>query len=438
MERTRLTNQRVERAKCPSDKKQAFLWDSETPRLAVRTTAAGAKAFIFEGKLDRRTIRLTIGKPSNWTIDSARKEARRLQSLIDQGIDPRDVKREQQVAREKAERQAEKDKDTTLKALLDLYSDHCLAQGKRRFAAAVRSATKCHLVEADPYLAKMAAKKITPEQVAGLVRRVMEAGKGRTAGAFRSYLAAAFNCARKAPVSAELPAAFIDFDIKSNPVDPVPAIPVNARQRTLSKDELKAYLKGLDGADRIDMALRLAVYAGGQRMSQLLRARTEDYDTEAKTLTLWDPKGNRKTPRKHIVPLGTVGASILADLVKMAEAEESALLFPSKAGTPIHVSNPGKRVSEISTDMDGEVFNLLDIRRTIETMLAGLGVGRDIRAQLLSHGISGVQAVHYDQHDYLKEKRATIRKWEAFLRRLMEGKGRKVISLNEAKQGRAL
>lgn len=434
MERTRLTNQRVERATCPRGKNQAFLWDTETPRLALRTTAAGAKAFIYEGKLDRRTIRLTIGKPTDWTIDSARKEARRLQALIDQGIDPRDLKREQREARETAEKEAKKAKTNTLKALLDLYADHCLAQGKRRFAAAVRSATKCHLTEAAPDLAGTPAKDITPEQVAGLVRRVMEAGKGRTAGSFRSYLAAAFNCARKAPVSAELPAAFIDFDIKSNPVDPVPAIPVNARQRTLSKDELKAYLKALDGADRIDMVLKLAVYAGGQRMSQLLRTRVEDYGPEAKTLTLWDPKGNRKTPRKHIVPLGAMGASIVSNLVELAEADESPLLLPSAAGTPIHVSMPGKRVSEISKQMGGEVFNLLDIRRTIETMLAGLGVGRDIRAQLLSHGISGVQAVHYDQHDYLKEKRATIRKWESFLKRLIDGEGKKVISLREAKQ----
>ena len=434
MERARLTNQRIERATCPPGKNQAFLWDTDTPRLALRTTAAGAKAFIYEGKLDRRTIRLTIGKPTDWTIDSARKEARRLQALIDQGVDPREVKREQREARETAEKEAKKAKNNTLKALLELYADHCLAQGKRRFAAAVRSATKCHLNEAAPDLAGTPAKDITPEQVAGLVRRVMEAGKGRTAGSFRSYLAAAFNCARKAPVSAELPAAFIDFDIKSNPVDPVPAIPVNARQRTLNKDELKAYLQALDGADRIDMVLRLAVYAGGQRMSQLLRTKVEDYDPEARTLTLWDPKGNRKTPRKHIVPLGALGASIVSGLVELAEADESPLLLPSAAGTPIHVSMPGKRVSEISKQMGGEVFNLLDIRRTIETMLAGLGVGRDIRAQLLSHGISGVQAVHYDQHDYLKEKRATVRKWEAFLKRLIDGEGQKVISLKEAKQ----
>jgi hypothetical protein len=37
-----------------------------------------------------------------------------------------------------------------------------------------------------------------------------------------------------------------------------------------------------------------------------------------------------------------------------------------------------------------------------------MGVSRDIRAQLLSHGISGVQAQHYDRHDYLKEKHNTF------------------------------
>ena len=76
---------------------------------------------------------------------------------------------------------------------------------------------------------------------------------------------------------------------------------------------------------------------------------------------------------------------------------------------------PGPRVTEIATTMKGEPFDLRDIRRTVETMLASLGVSRDIRAQLLSHGISGVQAQHYDRHDYLEEKRATLIKWERHL-----------------------
>lgn len=92
MQRERLTLERIRRFACPEGIKQAFLWDSEIPRLAVRATA-GAKSFIFETKLNRRTIRITIGDVRAWLIEDARAEARRLQTLIDQGIDPREEKR---------------------------------------------------------------------------------------------------------------------------------------------------------------------------------------------------------------------------------------------------------------------------------------------------------------------------------------------------------
>ena len=75
----------------------------------------------------------------------------------------------------------------------------------------------------------------------------------------------------------------------------------------------------------------------------------------------------------------------------------------------------GKRAAEISASMGGESFDLRDIRRTVETMLAGLRISKDIRAQLLSHGISGVQAAHYDRHEYIDEKRVALVAWEARL-----------------------
>jgi len=65
--------------------------------------------------------------------------------------------------------------------------------------------------------------------------------------------------------------------------------------------------------------------------------------------------------------------------------------------------------------MGGEPFDLRDVRRTVETMLASMGLSRDTRAQLLSHGISGVQAAHYDRHGYTDEKRAALVAWEARL-----------------------
>jgi integrase len=61
---------------------------------------AGAKSFIFESKLNRQTVRVTIGDVRAWTLSAARDEARRLQTMIDQGIDPRQEKRERIAAAE--------------------------------------------------------------------------------------------------------------------------------------------------------------------------------------------------------------------------------------------------------------------------------------------------------------------------------------------------
>ena len=97
-----LTAGAIERLACPAEKQQAFLRDSNTKGLRVRVTAAGAKSFVFEAKLNRQTIRRTIGDVSNWSIEQARIEARRLAVMLDTGTDPREVERQQQAAVEAA------------------------------------------------------------------------------------------------------------------------------------------------------------------------------------------------------------------------------------------------------------------------------------------------------------------------------------------------
>ncbi|MBL8402372.1 Arm DNA-binding domain-containing protein, partial [Accumulibacter sp.] len=86
MNRERLTPDRIRRLTLSEGQAQSFLWDTDAPRLAVRVTA-GAKAFICEAKLNRQTVRVTIGDVRAWTLAAARDEARRLQTMIDQGID---------------------------------------------------------------------------------------------------------------------------------------------------------------------------------------------------------------------------------------------------------------------------------------------------------------------------------------------------------------
>src|SRR4029077_3243895 len=60
-------------------------------------------------------------------------------------------------------------------------------------------------------------------------------------------------------------------------------------------------------------------------------------------------------------------------------------------------------------------FQLRDIRRTCETELARMGVSKDVRAQIQSHGLGGIQGRHYDKYDYMTEKATALRAWAKYL-----------------------
>lgn len=113
-ERVNLTAGAIDRMVCPADKQQAFMRDSEAPGLRVRATAAGAKSFVFEAKLNRQTIRRTIGDVRSWSIEQARTEARRLAVVLDNGQDPREIEHQQQA--DKAAAQAAAVAQTALDA----------------------------------------------------------------------------------------------------------------------------------------------------------------------------------------------------------------------------------------------------------------------------------------------------------------------------------
>lgn len=104
--RVKLTAGRVDAFTCPAGKSQAFLWDTVAPTLALRATPTGRKTYVFESRLNGATIRITIGDVKSWLLDSltgdrdaktARREANRLAQLVDSGIDPRELERQQKA-----------------------------------------------------------------------------------------------------------------------------------------------------------------------------------------------------------------------------------------------------------------------------------------------------------------------------------------------------
>ena len=114
--RIRLTLDRIRKLPPPEGKQAVYVFDDDPKQLSVRVTPAGAKSFVFAGKLNKVPLRVTIGDVKVWSLDDARTEARRLQALIDQGIDPRQEKAERLAAVEAKREEARRVEAPALEA----------------------------------------------------------------------------------------------------------------------------------------------------------------------------------------------------------------------------------------------------------------------------------------------------------------------------------
>lgn len=316
-----------------------------------------------------------------------------------------------------AKAQAQAREKYTLEALLRAYTDHLERIGKGQSARDARSLFKVNILDPAPALAALPAKEVTKAALATRIREVRESGRERSAGKTRAYLFACYNLALRAEGDTSAPAALIPFEIVSNPVAGIKAIPVRPCSRVLTREELRTFIGKL-GDGLTDQALKLALFAGGQRGEQLLRAKVSDFDPASGVLRLLDSKGRRQLPREHQLPLAPVAAGLCKALVERAREvrpEEADPPLFATSRTVLSLDTLSRRVAEISQEMEGPSFLFRDLRRTSETEMAGLGFSVDLRGQLLSHGLGGVQAVHYDRHSYLPEKKAALEKWERHL-----------------------
>jgi integrase len=291
----------------------------------------------------------------------------------------------------------------TLKNLLTDYCDHLEALGRTSHRDA-RSIFKLHITEAWPKIAARPASEVTAEQVADMMRKLLEAGKGRTANKLRSYARAAYQTARSARSKASVPVKFKAYGITHNPVgDTSPDETANkAAKHPLTLEELRTYWQAIKAIPGFRGALlRLHLLTGGQRLEQLAALKTADVSADA--ILLFDGKGRPgKAPRPHQVPLIPTAAAALSEC-----APKGLYALSTDAGKR-HVA--AETLSQWAMEAGAGIpeFQTKRIRSGIETLLAAARVSTEIRGRLQSHGISGVQARHYDGHDYMDEKREAL------------------------------
>jgi len=309
----------------------------------------------------------------------------------------RALKVQQGVAAEQSQR--------TLRKLLDTYVEYLKAQGRRSHVDA-RQIFDRHAIEPWQKVADAPATELTPDQVLDMLRRLMEAGKGRTGNKLRSYLRAAYQCALDVRVVASIPLAFKAFAVQVNPVAQTRRSPQydRADKRPFTLAELRAYWRLIADVPGTPAAvLRLHLLTGGQRIEQLVRLHAADLRDDA--IRLYDLKGRPgQGARPHLVPLVGQAQSALREL---ANGQGVFAISTTGGKKPISV----RTMAGWANDLVGEAivgFQLKRIRSGIETLLASSGVSREVRGHLQSHGLTGVQARHYDGHDYMAEKRQAL------------------------------
>lgn len=334
-------------------------------------------------------------------------------------------------ASEAAKRADEARKSNTVGKVLGAYCDR-LDRDAKASAAQVRKMLARH-VEPTRYWT-MPALDFTAEHAVAVLAPLVEAGHEREAQKLRAALRAAFKRAAEAATDPKASADLRAIGLRADPLSALRTIErrdPGTRERALSPDEWRRLWVALKDEPASDAALlRLHVLLGAPRVEQLARCTLADFDTEAKTLKMLDGKGRRTRPRVHLVPVIEAAARELATM--HGGGSLGPHLFTLDRGASAAPYNAiAHRWRALSRRLVAEgalsaPVTPGDIRRSVETQLARLGVPGEVRAVLQSHGLGGVVWKHYQRHDFLNEMRRALDQLADFL---AKGRGATVVPL---------
>lgn len=185
-----------------------------------------------------------------------------------------------------------------------------------------------------------------------------------------------------------------------------------SRDRALNPEELLVFWEALEASPAtpaVRSALELLL-ATGQRLGEITTIERGDLDLIEGVWTV--PSHKAKNGIAHTVPLTGWATEVLRCCRDR---------WPQK-----------RYVVPISADRVREVMAVLvyeaglaratphDIRRTVATRMAALGVQRTVQDRILNHVDSSVGG-RYDRHSYDPEKREALELWEAWFWKLIDG-----------------
>jgi integrase len=398
MAKQRLTDTTIRNLK-PEPGKQYERWDSDVTGLGVRVSPQGTKSFVFVYRLGTRQRRMTVGQYPGLSLKEARSKAREYRQLVFQGRDPAEEK---------------KDQRRNVFAFDEFVRHFIQTYGKpknRTWEESERLLAR--------YFVKVWRKRdirqIKKADVTNVIDAIVAQGNPTSANRAFAQIRKLFNWAVERGYLESSPCQGLKAPAKSN-----------SRERVLSDDEIAAIWTA---AERMDYPFGTVVkllLLTGQRRDEVASMRWDEIDLDDGLWTL--PADRNKSNRAHVVPLTPQAIAILKNVPRAHEV----LVFPAR-GRDNSVSGFSKWKRKLDTLSGVSDWTLHDIRRTVSTGLAELGVRIEVTERILNHktGALGGVAGIYNRFGYLAEVRAALESWSDHVRGLVESPT--IAELSDAK-----
>ena len=400
-----------------TSKPQAFIWDAEAPGLAIRATASGNKAFIFQAKLNGNAIRCTIGDVKTWGIDDARAEARRLQTLIDKGLDPREEKAERIAATEAKREESRRQ----VIAVAEAWAAYVAACRHRWGALHLRDHETLSRaggeewrrgtgkIEPGPLAVLMPERlsDLTPERVASWLDDETARRPTRAALAYRLLRAFLRWCASRPDYAAAVNLEAVGSRVAKDHLPKARAKEADCLQREqlaswfaavreIGNPVISAYLQGL--------------LLTGARREELAWLTWADVDFQWKGMAIHD-----KVEGERIIPLTPYLASLLYALPrrKDADGEPVPWVFSSPAAASGRIQEP--RIAHLRALKAAGLphLSLHGLRRSFGTLAEWVECPAGVVAQIMGHKPSAIAEKHYRRRplDLLRMWHVRIEAW---------------------------
>ncbi|MCW6636630.1 tyrosine-type recombinase/integrase [Yersinia ruckeri] len=421
--RQKLTFERLRKFELTEGKSQEFLWDSDVTMLACRATK-GTKAFIFQSVFLGKTLRMTIGKISDWKIDDARSEARRLQTLIDTGIDPRIAKAEKIAAVESQHAESRRGKiifSAAWEEYLNELKTGISAKTKRPYsprylADHIRlsdrggNARKIGdgLTIAAPlaFFLDLPLSDISPVLITEWLTRERQTRPTVTANAYR-----VLRTFLKWVNDHNLYQGIIPSDITQDR-NVRKMVPVSASKADdcLQKEQLEGWFAEVKRLSNpvISTYLQVLLLTGARR-EEIASLSWSDIDFKWSSMRIKD-----KVEGERTIPLTPYVSSILSKLAKFSNVDTSAdswvFRSESKSG---RIVEPRKAHNRALSQANLPHISLHGLRRSFGTLAEWVEVPTGIVAQIMGHKPSALAEKHYRRRplDLLRKWHEKIEMW---------------------------